>query len=78
MAEHEWLCLMLMSLDDFASSKNMQRFRKALSDAADAAWEDISEASHLVENVIPFPKIFPSNLNPPKMYVNQEPTLEKN
>ena len=67
MAEHEWLCLMIMSLDDFASSKNMLRFRKALSDAADAAWEDISETSRQVENVIPFPKFFPSNGNLPTL-----------
>ena len=56
MVEHEWLCLMLMSLDDFASSKNLKRFRKALSDAADAAWEDIIEASPPATNVIVFPK----------------------
>jgi hypothetical protein len=57
MAEHEWLCRMIISLDDFASSKNLQRFRKALSDAADAAWEDINEASQQASNVIPFPKL---------------------
>jgi hypothetical protein len=54
MAEHEWLCMMMMSLDDFASARNLKRFRKALSDAADAALADIDEASNQSENVIPF------------------------
>ena len=54
MAEHEWLCMMMMSLDDFASARNLKRFREALSDAADAALTDIEEASNQSKNVIPF------------------------
>jgi hypothetical protein len=41
MKNFEWLCGALQQLDQFAEERNLNRFREALSAAADAAIEDL-------------------------------------